>query len=69
MRMVKPWHQWMCIIVPSPGTAKAARPVEDYLKRIREFIGDDDAIDLRVVGISTWLIIETAAEKYSEQNV
>lgn len=68
MRMVKPWHQWMCIILPSPGTGMIVRPVEDYLSRVREFIGDD-TIDLKVLGVSTWVINEAAADRYSEENV
>ena len=68
MRMVKPWHQWMCIVLPSAGSDMVVRPVEDYLKRIGEFIGDD-TVDVKVVGVSTWLINETVAERYSEGNV
>ncbi|KAK4897780.1 hypothetical protein LTR27_004552 [Elasticomyces elasticus] len=68
IRMVKPWHEWLCIIFAAPGTERKVRPAEDYLPRIREFIGDD-SVDVQIKGISTWVINESAAEVYSRGNV
>ncbi len=68
IRVVKPWHEWLCIIFPSPGAEKKARSEEDYVQRVREFIGDD-SIEVKIKGISTWQINETAAEYYSKGNV
>jgi 2-polyprenyl-6-methoxyphenol hydroxylase-like FAD-dependent oxidoreductase len=67
-RMVKPWHEWMCIIFPTSTAQRAVRTEAEYIKRIREFIGDD-SIDFKIKGISTWQINETAAEEYSKGNV
>ncbi|KAK3648785.1 hypothetical protein LTR56_007225 [Elasticomyces elasticus] len=68
IRMVKPWHEWLCIIFAAPGTERKVRPAEDYLPRIRDFIGDD-SVDVQIKGISTWVINESAAEVYSRGNV
>jgi 2-polyprenyl-6-methoxyphenol hydroxylase-like FAD-dependent oxidoreductase len=68
IRMVKPWHEWLCIIFPSPDAAKKARSEADYIKRVHEFIGDD-SVEVKIKGISTWMINEIAAEEYSKGNV
>ena len=67
-RMVKPWNEWLCILFPSPGAERKVRQESEYIKRLRELIGDD-SIDFKIKGISTWLINETAAEEYSKGNV
>jgi len=66
--MVKPWNEWLCILFPSPGAERKVRQESEYIKRLRELIGDD-SIDFKIKGISTWLINETAAEEYSKGNV
>jgi hypothetical protein len=66
--MVKPWHEWLCIIFPAPGAARVVQSEELYLKRVKEMVGDD-SIDVKLLGISTWAINETAAEIYSKGNV
>ncbi|SPO04338.1 related to phenol 2-monooxygenase [Cephalotrichum gorgonifer] len=68
MRMVKPWHEWMCIIFPDPTAPREVRSDEEYKKRIQEMIGDD-SVDVKILGVSTWAINETAAEYYSKGNV
>ena len=69
MRMVKPWHEWLCIVFPGPGADLAAKPNEDdYLKMVHQFIGDG-SVKVQILGISTWQINEIAAERYSEGNV
>lgn len=68
MRMVKPWHEWLCIIVPAPGAPKMKRPAEDYLSRVREFIGDD-SVEVTIKRISEYTINESIAETYSKGNV
>ncbi|KAK4556988.1 hypothetical protein LTR86_005969 [Recurvomyces mirabilis] len=68
IRMVKPWHEWLCIIFPAPGAKREVRSAEEYLPRIREFIGDD-SVDVQIKGISTWVINETAADVYSDGNI
>lgn len=70
VRMVKAWHQWMFIVFPQPGFDDfAVRPSkEEYLKRIRQFIGDD-TIPIEIVGTSKWYINEIVAERYSDGNI
>jgi 2-polyprenyl-6-methoxyphenol hydroxylase-like FAD-dependent oxidoreductase len=67
-RMVKPWHEWLCIIFPAPGAERVVQSEELYLKRVKEMVGDD-SIDVKILGISTWAINEIAAETYSKGNV
>jgi 2-polyprenyl-6-methoxyphenol hydroxylase-like FAD-dependent oxidoreductase len=67
-RMVKPWHEWLCIIFPEPTATREVRSEAEYLKRVKEMLGDD-SIDVKIKGISTWAINETAAEQYSVGNV
>lgn len=68
MRMVKPWHEWICVIFPAPTAERVVRPHADYLKRVKQLIGDD-SIDVEIIGVSTWTINEIAAEYYSVGNV
>nr|OQO15560.1 hypothetical protein B0A51_16367 [Rachicladosporium sp. CCFEE 5018] len=68
IRMVKPWHEWLCIIFPKPGAERKARPAEDYVVRVRELIGDD-SIEFKIKGVSTWQINETSADVYSKGSV
>ncbi len=68
IRMVKPWHEWLCIIFPTPEAERKTWSEADYIKRVREFIGDD-SVEVKIKGISTWMINETAAEEYSRGNV
>lgn len=68
MRMVKPWHEWLCIIFPSPTAERKIRSNDEYMTRIKELIGDD-SVDIEILGVSTWAINETAAEYYINKNV
>lgn len=70
VRMVKPWHEWMFIILPEPtwDPTKDPEPTEEeYMVRVREFIGDD-SIPARFLGVSKWAINEIVAEHYSNDN-
>ena len=66
VRMVKPWHEWIFIMLPDPRAPPTFNPSEaDYLKRVKEFIGDD-SIPAEILGISRWTINEIVAEHYSK---
>lgn len=70
VRMVKPWHEWMFIILPEPGwdPVKEGEPTdEEYMTRVRDFIGDD-SIPAKLIGVSKWAINEIVAEKYSSES-
>ena len=53
---------------PEPGAERKARPNEDYVQRVREFIGDS-SVDFKIKGVSTWNINEITAASYSKGRV
>lgn len=69
-RMVKPWHEWIFSLFPSLGydPKTAARPSnEEYLRRVKEFIGDDTPVE--IIRVSKWYINEIVARTYSRGRV
>ncbi|EMC93288.1 hypothetical protein BAUCODRAFT_36969 [Baudoinia panamericana UAMH 10762] len=70
LRMVKPWHEWMFIILPEPSFKDfSIRPSnEEYLRRVREWIGDD-SLPVKILDVSKWYINEIVAEYYSDGNI
>ncbi|KAH7129690.1 FAD binding domain-containing protein [Dactylonectria estremocensis] len=68
VRMVKPWNEWMFILFPNRDADIKTNPSnQDYLQRVREFIGDDTTAE--ILNVSKWFINETVAEEYSKGNV
>jgi len=67
VRMVKPWTEWMFIVLPDPTAdmSKHNPTPEEYLARCKEWIGDD-SIPAEIIGISKWYINEMVAEHYSD---
>lgn len=64
--MVKPWHEWMFIMLPKPGTGVEFNPsMEAYLKRVKDMIGDD-SLPAEILSIAKWYINEIVAEYYSD---
>ncbi|KAF7882770.1 uncharacterized protein EAF02_006133 [Botrytis sinoallii] len=69
IRMVKPWNEWMFILIPSPGSETNFNPSdEEYLRCVKDMIGDD-SIPAEILGVSKWTINETVAEYYSDGNI
>jgi len=70
IRMIRPWNEWMCIAVPKMGFDPRKQKVtnEQYLARIKEFIGDDTPIESIRVD-PPWQVNEIYAEQYSKGNV
>jgi 2-polyprenyl-6-methoxyphenol hydroxylase-like FAD-dependent oxidoreductase len=68
IRMVKPWHEWMFILIPKPGVERPEPTKEEYLRQVKNLIGDD-SISAEILGISKWFINEIVAEEYSKGNV
>lgn len=69
-RMVKPWHEWIFSLFPSLGydPKTAARPPdEEYLQRVKEFIGDNTPVEM--IRVSKWYINEIVAKNYSKGRV
>ncbi|KAB5576328.1 FAD binding domain-containing protein [Coniochaeta sp. 2T2.1] len=67
-RMVKPWHEWMCIIFTQPTAERKLRSHDEYLPMVKQFLGDDN-VDVEILDVSSWAINEIAAEHYSSGNV
>ncbi|KAK3321266.1 putative 2,4-dichlorophenol 6-monooxygenase [Cercophora scortea] len=69
VRMVKPWTEWMFLLVPAPTfdarTAEISN--DDYLKRVKELIGDDTPAE--VLHVAPWVINDISADSYSKGNV
>ncbi|KAL1858199.1 hypothetical protein VTK73DRAFT_7910 [Phialemonium thermophilum] len=68
VRMVKPWNEWMFILFPSRDVEHSQiQPTEEeYLQRVRDFIGDDTPAE--ILNVSKWFINEIVAERYSQGN-
>lgn len=72
VRMVRPWTEWMFIILPDPRADVTAEGMEaseeEYLARIKDFIGDD-SIKVEILDVSKWWINEIVAEYYTDGNM
>jgi hypothetical protein len=59
----------MFIVFPSPGAQIDTFPTqEEYLKRVKQFIGDD-SLPVKILDVSKWYINEIVAESYSQGNM
>lgn len=68
-RMVKPWDEWLFIVLPERGKELECNPTnEEWLSRMKEFIGDD-SIPTEILGVSKWRINDVVAEKFSKDRV
>ena len=68
-RMVKPWGEWLFIVLPERGKELTVTPTdEEWEKRMKEFIGDD-SIPTEILGVSKWRINDVVAEKFSKGRV
>ncbi|KAF7896144.1 hypothetical protein EAF00_006159 [Botryotinia globosa] len=69
IRMVKPWNEWLFLLLPSPNAGPDLNLTdEEYLTCVKDMIGDD-SIHAEVLGLSKWLVNETVAEYYSDGNI
>ena len=68
-RMVKPWDEWLFIVLPERGKEMECYPSnEEWETRMKEFIGDD-SISTEILGVSKWRINDVVAEKFSKDRV
>lgn len=71
LRMVKPWFEWMFIVLPAPGANPSIEGWQDrkdeYMVKIREWIGDA-SIKAEILDVSKWTINEIVAEQYSDES-
>lgn len=64
IRMVKPWYEWMFILLPEREfDRKTPVSQDEYLQRVKDFIGDDTPAE--ILDVSKWYINEIVAETYS----
>ncbi|KAF2185354.1 hypothetical protein K469DRAFT_665653 [Zopfia rhizophila CBS 207.26] len=68
-RMVKPWHEWLFVVLPKgPDAPNPERTFEEW-KALVEDVIDDETVDVEVLGVSKWMINETSADVISKGNV
>lgn len=68
-RMVKPWNEWMFIVLPERGKDMICSPTEEeWCNRMRDFIGDA-SIPIELLNVSRWRINDVVAEEYSKGRV
>ena len=68
-RMVKPWHEWMFLFLPAPGSDLKSNPgADDYLKQVRHMVGDP-SLSVEILDVAGWYINEIVAESYSRDNI
>ena len=68
-RMAEPWTEWIFTMCPALDYDPkfVPEPLEqDYLKRIKDFVGDDTPTEITK---SKWYINEIVAKEYSKGNV
>ncbi|KAH8817325.1 FAD binding domain-containing protein [Xylogone sp. PMI_703] len=69
VRMVKPWHEWLFIMMYKPTCPAEFMPsVEEVKKQVSAVIGDD-SIPVYIQRIDKWIINETVAEVYGKGNI
>lgn len=72
VRMVKPWKEWMFIMMPRPGADLSVDEFspshEECIPRVKELIGDD-SVDVKILDTSKWWINEIVAKYYSDGNM
>ncbi|KAI9927174.1 hypothetical protein MW887_003558 [Aspergillus wentii] len=68
-RMVKPWDEWLFIVLPDRQAELVTKPTdEEWLNRVKEFLGDD-SIPVELLGVSKWRINEVVAKTYSKGKI
>ena len=69
-RMVRPWDEWLVSLVQKPGFDPRTEKVsnEQYLQRMRDFIGDDTPVEILHV-LRPWQVNEIYAREYSRGNM
>ncbi|KAK4070863.1 hypothetical protein Trihar35433_5330 [Trichoderma harzianum] len=69
VRMVKPWHEWLIIMMYKPTCPAEFMPTLEQVKsQIYEVIGDQ-SVPVEINRVDKWIINETVAEVYSKGNI
>ena len=64
MRMVKPWYEWLIVLMEKPTCPADFMPSRDQIQEHIKAVIGDDGIDAEVLRIDKWIINETVAERY-----
>ncbi|KAJ9257680.1 hypothetical protein DTO207G8_1956 [Paecilomyces variotii] len=68
-RMVKPWNEWLFIVIPDRQNGLTRMPTEEeWVQRMKEWIGDD-SIPVELINVSKWRLNEVVAKTYSKGRV
>jgi 2,4-dichlorophenol 6-monooxygenase len=67
-RMVRPWDQWIVVLIVPQAAGTPAPTTQDFEKRIRELVGHPE-LPLNIVSSSMWTINDVVAEYYSAGRV
>jgi 2-polyprenyl-6-methoxyphenol hydroxylase-like FAD-dependent oxidoreductase len=68
-RMVKPWHEWLIVMLYKPTCPADFMPSQEQVyDQVKAVIGDD-SIAVNVIRVDKWIINETVAEVYSKGRV
>jgi hypothetical protein len=68
-RMVKPWDEWVFIVLPVLGYKLDVPLTHDQrMKRIWQIIGEE-TVDIEILNVSKWLVNNIWAEKDAKGNV
>lgn len=69
VRMVKPWYEWLVIMMFKPGCPAEFMPSRDQvMDQVKKVMGDP-SIAVDILRVDKWIINETVAEKYSKGRV
>ena len=70
VRMVKPWHEWMFILMSKPGfdprAAHVTTNMNYYLPMVNQLIGDGTPAE--IFHVAHWYMNETVAQHYSTES-
>ncbi|KAL8850360.1 MAG: hypothetical protein Q9221_004680 [Calogaya cf. arnoldii] len=67
-RSVKPFTEWVFVLLCKPGITKVTASEEEIVAHVRELIGDP-SIQVKLKQISHWKVNESYAEIYSRGNI
>ena len=69
VRMVKPWHEWLIIMMFKPDCPSDFLPDHDTVAKQCKTVIGDSSIPVEVLRVDKWIINETVAERYSKGRV
>lgn len=69
VRMVKPWYEWLVIMMYKPTCSAEFTPSVDQVQAQVHAVIGDESILVEIQRIDKWIINETVAETYSRGNM